>query len=85
MEQLEHVSLKHHIQNLLNDNQILKRAVAIQHERSLEQEEKAKEVQQLKHVLSQYQEQINSLEVILFLFIIVDSWCIRSPCSPGNV
>lgn len=67
MEHLEHVSRKNHIQNLLNDNQILKRAVAIQHERSLEQEEKAKEVQQLKHVLSQYQEQINSLEVILVL------------------
>ncbi|KAF3447900.1 hypothetical protein FNV43_RR08607 [Rhamnella rubrinervis] len=62
-KEFEHVSLKHHIQNLLNDNQILKRAVAIQHERSLEQEEKVKEVQQLKQVLSQYQEQINSLEI----------------------
>ncbi|KAH7514780.1 hypothetical protein FEM48_Zijuj11G0126800 [Ziziphus jujuba var. spinosa] len=62
-KELEHVSLKHHIQSLLNDNQILKRAVAIQHERSLEQEEKAKEVEQLKQVLSQYQEQIQSLEL----------------------
>lgn len=71
MEQLEQVSLKHHIQSLLNDNQILKRAVAIQHERSLEQEEKAKEVEQLKQVLSQYQEQIQSLEVASYYLLLL--------------
>ncbi|XP_015580005.1 uncharacterized protein LOC8279585 isoform X2 [Ricinus communis] len=52
-----------HLQSLLNDNQILKRAVAIQHERNLEQEEKTKEVQNLKLLLNQYQEQIRSLEL----------------------
>ncbi|KAK4583583.1 hypothetical protein RGQ29_026351 [Quercus rubra] len=41
-EELEHASLKEHLQSLLNDNQILKRAVAIQHERNLEQEERIK-------------------------------------------
>lgn len=62
-EELKHASLKAHFQSLANDNQILKRAVAIQHERNLEQEEKTKEVHQLKHALCQYQEQIQSLEV----------------------
>ncbi|KAK3226423.1 hypothetical protein Dsin_006285 [Dipteronia sinensis] len=68
-EQLEHASLKEHLQSLLNDNQILKRAVAIQHERHLEQEEKSREVQHLKLVLSQYQEQIRNLEVIYCLHL----------------
>ncbi|KAK0585672.1 hypothetical protein LWI29_032162 [Acer saccharum] len=62
-KELEHASLKEHLQSLLNDNQILKRAVAIQHERHLEQEEKSREVQHLKLVLSQYQEQIRNLEM----------------------
>lgn len=63
MVQMEQASLKEHLQNLLKDNQILKRAVAIQHDRNLEQEEKAREVQQLKDVIRQYQEQIRALEV----------------------
>lgn len=70
MEQLEHASLKEHLQSLLNDNQILKRAVAIQHERNLEQEERIKGVEQLKHLLSQYQEQIRSLEVTFGLVLL---------------
>ena len=61
--QLEHASMKEHLQNSLKDNQVLKRAVAIQHDRNLEQEEKAREVQQLKDVIRQYQEQIRALEV----------------------
>ncbi|XP_043715548.1 uncharacterized protein LOC122663919 isoform X2 [Telopea speciosissima] len=59
----ELTSLREHLHSLLRDNQILKRAVAIQHERNLEQEDKAREVQQLKHVLSQYQEQLQTLEL----------------------
>ncbi|XP_061341501.1 uncharacterized protein LOC133287833 [Gastrolobium bilobum] len=62
-EEMKHASLKEHLQNLLNDNQILKKAVAIQHERSLEQEEKTKGVQHLKNVLNQYQEKVQSLEL----------------------
>ncbi|GMY14579.1 CUE domain-containing protein [Fagus crenata] len=62
-EELEHASLKEHLQSLLNDNQILKRAVSIQHERNLEHEDRIKGVEQLKHVLSQYQEQVRSLEL----------------------
>ncbi|KAJ4979203.1 hypothetical protein NE237_009983 [Protea cynaroides] len=62
-EEQELTSLREHLQSLLRDNQILKRAVSIQHERNLEQEEKAREVQQLKHVISQYQEQLRTLEL----------------------
>ncbi|KAI3721015.1 hypothetical protein L2E82_32017 [Cichorium intybus] len=39
--------------------QILKRSVAIQHERQKEYDERSQEVQQLKQLLSQYQEQLN--------------------------
>ncbi|MQL67867.1 hypothetical protein Taro_000135 [Colocasia esculenta] len=62
-EELEIATLKEQLQCLLRDNQILKRAVAIQHERNVEHEEKLKEVQQLKHVISQYQEQVRNLEL----------------------
>lgn len=63
VEQQEVTSLKEQLQSLLRDNQILKKAVAIQHERSLEQDEKLKEMQHLKHVLSKYHEQVQALEV----------------------
>lgn len=59
----EIASLKEQLQCLLRDNQILKRAVTIQHERNLEFEEKVKEVQQLKNIISQYQEQVRTLEL----------------------
>ncbi|KAG6481510.1 uncharacterized protein LOC122017629 [Zingiber officinale] len=59
----ENNSLKEQLQCLLRDNQILKRAVAVQHECSLEHEEKIKEVQHLKQVISQYQEQVRALEM----------------------
>ncbi|KAF9596305.1 hypothetical protein IFM89_008831 [Coptis chinensis] len=59
-DRLELASLKEH--GLLKDNQILKRAVAIQHVRNSEQEEKLKEVEHLKHVINQYQDQLRKLE-----------------------
>lgn len=55
--------LKEHIEGLLRDNAILKRAVAIQHERQKENDERNQEVQQLKQLLGQYQEQLRTLEV----------------------
>ncbi|XXG75136.1 hypothetical protein AAC387_Pa07g3715 [Persea americana] len=63
LDKEEMLLLKDQLQSLLRDNQILKRAVAIQHERYLEQEEKTKEVLQLKHVIGQYQEQVRTLEI----------------------
>lgn len=59
----ENTSIKEQVQNLLNENNILKRAVTIQHERQLEQEEKSKEVQQLRQLVAQYQEQVRTLEL----------------------
>ncbi|XWS59795.1 hypothetical protein CRYUN_Cryun08bG0152400 [Craigia yunnanensis] len=62
-EEIEYTSLKEHLQSLLDNNQILRRAVAIQHERNLEQEGKEREVQHLKLTLSQYLEQVRTLEL----------------------
>ncbi|KAJ8503766.1 hypothetical protein OPV22_004652 [Ensete ventricosum] len=55
--------LKEQLHCLVRDNQILKRAVAIQHERNSENEEKIREVQHLKHAICQYQEQVRALEM----------------------
>ena len=57
--------LKEHIEVLLRDNAILKRAVAIQYDRQKENDEKSQEVQHVKQLLAQYQEQIRTLEVSL--------------------
>ncbi|XP_039016167.1 uncharacterized protein LOC120146743 isoform X1 [Hibiscus syriacus] len=62
-EQIEHASLKEHLQSLLDNNQILRRAVAIQHERNVEQEGKEREAQHLKLMLDQYVEQARTLEM----------------------
>ncbi|KAJ0979462.1 hypothetical protein J5N97_014936 [Dioscorea zingiberensis] len=62
-EQQEIASLKDQLLCLSRDNQILKKAVAIQQERNLENDEKLKEVQQLKHIVSQYQERARTLEL----------------------
>ncbi|KAD6794539.1 hypothetical protein R6Q59_021484 [Mikania micrantha] len=59
----ENIVFKEQIEVLLRENAILKRAVAIQHERQKEYDERTVEVQQLKQLLSQYQEQLRTLEV----------------------
>ncbi|KAL2609280.1 hypothetical protein R1flu_027853 [Riccia fluitans] len=59
----ENISLKEQIQGLLRDNHILKRAVAIQHERQVEHEERSRELQAVKQLLAQHQEQLRMLEV----------------------
>ncbi|KAF2301383.1 hypothetical protein GH714_023512 [Hevea brasiliensis] len=56
----ENLMLKEHIEVLMQENSILKRAVAIQHERQKEFEDKHRELQQLA---SQYQQQLKTLEV----------------------
>ncbi|XP_042063158.1 uncharacterized protein LOC121807042 isoform X2 [Salvia splendens] len=57
----ENLMLKEHIKVLLQDNVILKRAVAIQYERQKENDEKSQEVQHAKQLLAQYQEQLRTL------------------------
>lgn len=59
----ENMMLKEQIEALLRDNAILKRAVAIQHERQKEYDESNQEVLQLKQLVAQYQEQLRTLEV----------------------
>lgn len=55
--------LKQQLEALLQENAILKRAVSIQHERQKEFEERGQELNQLKQLVSQYQEQLRTLEV----------------------
>ena len=54
--------LKEQIQALVNDNNILKRGIQIQHERQKEYEDIIQEGQHVKQLLSQYQEQLRRLE-----------------------
>ncbi|KAI4329352.1 hypothetical protein L6164_021624 [Bauhinia variegata] len=61
--QKENMILKGQIEGLMRENTILKRAVAIQHERQKEYEDKNQELQHLKQLVSQYQEQLRTLEV----------------------
>ena len=55
--------LKEQIEVFLRENSILKRAVAIQHERQKEYDDRNQEVQQLKQLVAQYQQQLRTLEV----------------------
>ncbi|KAK8514284.1 hypothetical protein V6N13_063181 [Hibiscus sabdariffa] len=59
----ENVMLKEQIQVLIQENTVLKRAVAIQHERQKEYQDKNIELEHLKQLMSQYQEQLRTLEV----------------------
>ena len=55
--------MKEHLQVLVKDSHILKRAVAIQHERQVEHEARKAEVEEMKGVVGQYEEQLRSLQV----------------------
>lgn len=59
----ENMMLKEQIEVYLKDNGILRRVIGIQHERQKEYDDRNQEVQQLKQMISQYQEQIKNLEV----------------------
>ncbi|KAL6996626.1 hypothetical protein U1Q18_006757 [Sarracenia purpurea var. burkii] len=59
----ENVMLREQIEVLLRENTILRRAVTIQHERQKDYDDRNQEVQHLKQLLSQYQEQLRTLEV----------------------
>lgn len=61
--QQENNVLKEQLQALIQENNILKRAVSIQHERQKEFEDKNQELHNLKQMVSQYQEQLRTLEV----------------------
>lgn len=59
----ETTALKEQVEALVQENVILKRAICIQHERQKEYEDRDVELQQLKQLVSQYQEQVRALEV----------------------
>ncbi|KAE8709039.1 mitogen-activated protein kinase kinase kinase 12-like [Hibiscus syriacus] len=59
----ENFLLKEQIEALIQENTVLKRAVAVQHERQKEYQDKNQELQHLKQLVSQYQEQLRTLEV----------------------
>ncbi|KAF6158168.1 hypothetical protein GIB67_014962 [Kingdonia uniflora] len=61
--QKEYMALKEQLEGLIRDNSILKRAVNLQHERQKEFEERNHELQHLKQMVTQYQEQLRTLEV----------------------
>ncbi|KAF7111614.1 hypothetical protein CFC21_111602 [Triticum aestivum] len=59
----ENMMLKEQMTAVLSQNAVLKRAVAIQHERQKEFDERSHEVQGLKQLVLQYQEQLRTLEI----------------------
>lgn len=61
--QQENLMMKEQLQALVQENSLLKRAVAIQHERQKEFEDRGQELHNLKQMVSQYQEQLRNLEV----------------------
>lgn len=69
--------LKEQLTVVLRENSVLKRAVAIQHERQKEFDERSHEVQNLKQLVLQYQEQVRTLEVI---FLVLSSTTLLFSC-----
>ncbi|CAN4094591.1 unnamed protein product [Withania somnifera] len=61
--QQENIMLKQQLEALIQENTILKRAVAIQHERQKEFQDTGNELNQLRQSVAQYQEQLRTLEV----------------------
>lgn len=61
--QKENLMLKEHIEVLIKEKNSFKNAFRIQHERLSDYEEKTQELQHMKQLVSQYQEQIRNLEV----------------------
>lgn len=80
----ENMMLREQIELLLRENSILKRAVAIQHERQKEYEDRSQEVQHLKQLVSQYQEQIRTLEVNNYALTIHLQQAQQSNSIPGR-
>ncbi|TVU01994.1 hypothetical protein EJB05_52529 [Eragrostis curvula] len=59
----ENMMLKEQLATILRENVVLKRGVAIQHERQKEFDVRTQEVHSLKQLVLQYQEQLKTLEI----------------------
>ncbi|XWS72962.1 hypothetical protein CRYUN_Cryun02cG0084500 [Craigia yunnanensis] len=80
----ENMMLKEQLETLIQENTILKRAVAVQHERQKEYENKSQELQHLKQLASQYQEQLRTLEVNNYALTIHLKQAQQSSSIPGR-
>lgn len=63
--------LKEQLAVILRENAVLKRGVAIQHERQKEFDVRTQEVDSLKQLVLQYQEQLKTLEVLRFITLVI--------------
>ncbi|CAN6872432.1 unnamed protein product [Brassica oleracea] len=61
--QQENSMLKQHLEAMVQENSLLKRAVVTQQKRQRETEDQSQELQGLRQMVSQYQEQLRTLEV----------------------
>jgi len=61
----EKVAVQQQVETLVKDNTVLKRAVAIQHERQKALEDANHQLGLLKQLVPQYQEKLRNLEVSL--------------------
>ncbi|KAI3761508.1 hypothetical protein L1987_51926 [Smallanthus sonchifolius] len=80
----ENMVLKEQIEVVLRENTILKRAIAIQHERQKDYNDSTREVQHLKQLLSMHQEQLMTLQVNNYALTMHLKQAQESNCIPGN-
>lgn len=80
----ENVLLKEQLETLLGENNILKQAVAIQHKRQKDYEEKSQELHHLKQLASQYREQVAKLEVSNYALAVHLRLAQQSNSIPGH-
>jgi len=63
--------LKEQLAIIVRENAVLKRGVAIQHERQKDFDVRTQEVDSLKQLVLQYQEQLKTLEVLPFITLVI--------------
>lgn len=61
--QQENMMLKQQLEAIVQENSLLKRAVVTQQKRQRESEDQSQELQHLRQLVTQYQEQLRTLEV----------------------
>ncbi|WOK95082.1 hypothetical protein Cni_G03789 [Canna indica] len=82
--QKENMMLREQVEILLKENNVLKRAVAIQHNRLKEYEERNQELHHLKQLVSQYQEQVRTLEMNNYALSVHLKQAQQSNSMPGR-
>ncbi|KAM7263567.1 hypothetical protein ACFE04_001250 [Oxalis oulophora] len=76
----ENAALKEQIESLVHENNVLKRVVSSQHERQKEFDEQNQELQNLKPLLAQYQEQLRTLEEA----VVISGWIVLQELETCN-